>query len=265
MEAKRVAVVVSHPAHLLTVAGMLLRWRPHILMVNRAVAGGGVNQEDVIRSVFEPLRLDERITSFGISESESFKRTLAGDFAFHASTGVQIFDWLLSVRPHIVLGDAYEAYNFHHDLTRMLLDGAINCYRSFRGEIENYEFPLSCRVNQPGAEVQYGVFPFGEFHELHLNARETVLKRRLIAEAGRIDSFVAGVAPLFPATSVETYREVPADRDYTLPPAGLALYYDERGREVVEAGLYPKAITFRKHFVPLVRALETPARETVAA
>src|SRR5262245_31041286 len=252
MEDKRVAIVVSHPSHLLTVAGMLLRWRPHILMVYRAV-GGGVDQENVIRSELRPLRLEERMTSFSVNESESFNRALAGDFDFHATIGERIFDWLLEVRPQTVFGDAYETYNFHHDVTRLLLDGALSRYQSLGCEVENCEFPLSCRVDRPDAAVQYGVFPFGAFQELHLDARESVLKRRLIAGAAEVDPFVAGVAPLFPDLRVETYRAVPPDRDYTLPLPGLSLYYDERGREVVSAGLYRQAITFRDHFVPLVR------------
>lgn len=261
MNGKHVAVVVSHPAHLLTVAGMLQRWRPHVLVLYRAVVGGGVGQENVVRAALEPLGLTDRFTSFAVSETESFDRALAGDFGYHASIGDRVFAWLRAARPDVVLGDAYEAYNFHHDVTRVLIDAAVGRARARGRAVANYEFPLSCRPNQPGAPVRYGEFPVGAFRDVRLSAEEVAAKRAVTATAGGVDPFVAGVAPLFARPEVEAYRAVPPDRDYTAPPPGLALYYDERGREVVGAGLYKRAITFRDHFVPLVRALSSaPAR-----
>ncbi len=254
MDGKRVAVVVSHPAHLLTVVGMLQRWRPHVLILYRAVVGAGAGQERAIRAAIEPLGAGDRLASFAISESESFERALAGDFAFHADIGARVFDWLRAVRPDAMLGDAYEAYNFHHDVTRLLLDNALR-RGVFGRAVANYEFPLSCRLDEPGAPVRYGTFAFGSSLALRLTPDEVAVKRELIATVSRVDPFVASVAPLFANLEVERYRPVPVDRDYTVPPPGLARYYDERGREVVSAGLHPRAITFGEHFVPLVRAL----------
>ena len=258
MDGERVAVVVSHPAHLLTVAGMLQRWRPHVLLLYRAVVGAGAGQEDAVRAALEPLGVADRLASFAISETESFDRALAGDFGFHADIGTRVGDWLRAARPDTVLGDAYEAYNFHHDVTRLFLDNALRRNRA----VANYEFPLSCRLDEPGAPVRYGAFAFGAARALTLSADERAAKRELIASVGRIDPFVADVARLFANPDVESFREVPAGRDYTVPPPGLARYYDERGRELVSAGLYPRAITFREHFVPLVQALgmSTPAK-----
>jgi hypothetical protein len=255
MDGKRVAVVVAHPAHLLTVAGMLQRWQPDVLVIYRAVIGGGIGQDRAVRAGLEALGLAERLTNFEVSEMESFDRALAGDFAFHAAIGDRLFAWLRIVRPDVVLGDAYETYNYHHDVTRLLLDDAVQRCRARGRPVENYEFPLSCRVNEPGAPVSYGTFLFGPFRTLRLDAREAAVKRELTAVVGRTDRFVAGAASLFTDPEVEQYREVPADRDYTAPPPGVALYYDERGTELVTAGLYPQAITFRDHFAPLVRAL----------
>ncbi len=253
MDNERVAVIVSHPAHLLTVAGMLLRWRPHLLIVYRAVVGAGAGQEEAVRAALEPLGVANRLTSFAISETESFDRALAGDFAFHTNIGTRVGDWLRAIRPSMVLGDAYEAYNFHHDVTRLLLDNALR--GGFGRTIANYEFPLSCRIDRPGAAVRYGAFPFGVSRPLRLSADELVVKRELIAAVSRVDPFVADVASLFANPGVERYRMVPADRNYTIPPPGLARYYDERGRVVTNEGLYPRAITFNEHFVPLVRTL----------
>jgi hypothetical protein len=250
MNGKRVAVVVSHPAHLLAVAGMLLRWRPHVLAVFRSPG-----QEEALRPALARHGLLDRLTSLRVGEAESFGRALAGDYAFHAAIGDRVFSWLSSVRPDAVLGDAYEAYNFHHDLTRLLIDDAIQRWRSLGRRVENYEFPLSCRPDREGAPVHHGEFVTGGFRELSLDARELAAKREMAARVGRADPFVAEVTPLFGNPEVEPYREVSPDRDYTAPPPGLALYYDERGRTVVGTGRYSEAITFGNHFVPLVRAL----------
>ena len=233
-----------------------MRWRPHVLVLFRAEVGGGVGQESAVRAALEPLALTDRLTSFAVSETESFNRALAGDFAFHAALGDRLFDWLYAVCPDVAFGDAYETYNFHHDVTRLLLDRAVGRCRALGRACDNYEFPLSYRPDEPGAPVRYGVFPDGPVRELKLTADELAGKRELVARAGRVDPFLAGLAPLFARPETEIYREVSADRDYTIPLPGRALYYDERGREVVNAGLYPRAITFREHFVPLVGALE---------
>lgn len=246
MDGKRVAVVVAHPAHLLTVAGLLHRYRPEVLALYRTDAA----QNAALRAA-----LPFRITTLGASEPESFARAVAGDFAYHAALGDLVFDWLRAARPDVVLGDAYEAYNYHHDVTRLLIDDAVERWRAQGNRIESHEFPLSCRPDAPGAPVRYGEFVTGPFRAVRLDAHEAAVKRELVATVGRVDPFVAHTAPLFARPEVEPYRAVPRDRDYTAPPPGLALYYDERGREVVAAGKHAQPILYRAHFVPLVRAL----------
>src|SRR3954469_9870889 len=129
MNGKRVAVIVSHPAHLLTIAGMLLRWQPDALILFRSVAGGGVGQEAAIRPALASLGLADRTTSFAVSETESFDHALAGDFAYPAVLSERVFAWLRTVQPDVVLGDAYETYNFHHDAARLMIDGAVRRLR----------------------------------------------------------------------------------------------------------------------------------------
>lgn len=246
MDSQRVAMIVSQPANIIPVFGMLQRWKPHVLILNHAADNG--SQERAIRSALRSIGLAARPTRFEIRESESFARVLVGDFAFHATIADRISEWLRAVRPDVVLGEAYEASSFHRDVGRLLVDDSIQRLRNLRRRIENYEFPLSCRLTQPGAPVQFQVFPFGAFRELQLNEKEAAAKNELLAKTGLAD-------PIAASLDVEPYREVLADRDYTVPPPGLALLYDESGQEAVTAGRYAEAITFRDHFVPLVRAL----------
>jgi hypothetical protein len=250
MNGKRVAVVAAHPAQLLTIAGVLQRWHPDVLVLFRAARG----RDDAACAALRSFGLAERLTSLEIDESASYAGARAGDFAFHAAVADRLFAWLRDVRPDAVLGNAYEACGYHTDVARLLLDDAVQRWRSLGRRIENYEFPLSCGTTEPGG-VQYGAFRFGPFRTLRLSDLELITKRELVAAVARTDPLVASAAPLFARPEVEQYRDVPADRDYTAPPPGLALLYDEQGRAAVTTGRHPEEITFREHFAPLVRAL----------
>lgn len=253
------AIVVAHPAHLLAVAGVLLRWRPRALVVFRAVAGGGLGQERVVRSALDALGVADLVTELGVSETESFARALAGDVSFHRALGKRVTDWLKQQRPRTVLADAYEAYNFHHDLARLFVDVAV---RELPGTA-NCEFPLSFRPDVPHAPVRYGSFLAEPGRAVCLSDAEVRAKELVLSAAARTDPFVANVIPMFADRATERYRTVPAARDYTAPPPGYARFYDERGLELQAAGRVPRAVTFEEHFVPLVRAL-VPVRAAAA-
>jgi hypothetical protein len=234
---------------------MLLRWRPDVLLLTHAVAGPGVGQERRVRPVLEQLGLGDRVTSLGVSETDSYQRALAGDVGYHLALGRRVGDWLLGARPDAVLGDAFESYNFQHDVARLLIDHAVGECRRRGRVVENYEFPLACRPDRAGAGVLYATFPTGPFHTLRLTREELAVKARLAAEAARLDPVVAEVMPLFPALDREPYRAVPDARDYSRPPAGLARHYDELALREVAAGRHARPIRFDRHFLPLVEAL----------
>jgi hypothetical protein len=248
MDNRRCAVVVAHAAHLLTVVGMLLRWRPHVLVLNRAGVGPGVEQPRLVREGLALLGLADQATEFGIVETESYPRALVHDFDYFLKIGDRIAAWLDAVEPEVVLGDAFELSNFQHDVGRFLLD------RALRGRsVLNFEFPLSYQPSS--GSLLFGTLPAGPFEQLRLSAAEAALKREVVERAAAADPFVANVRAYFPSLETETYREVGAARDYTRPPADVERYYDRRGREEVAAGKYENAISFDEHFVPLVRAL----------
>src|SRR5439155_25431422 len=120
----------------------------------------------------------------------------------------------LEVRPDAVLGDAFEAYNFHHDVARLLLDDAVAGCRRRGRPVENYEFPLACRPAGEGAGLVYGRFPSGPSQVLHLTAGEERVKRRLVREVARLDPLIAEAVARFPPPGREAYRPVPPGRDY---------------------------------------------------
>lgn len=251
---QRVAIVVSHPAHLLTVLGMVLRCRPHILMLLEAPTGPGAGQEGLVREGLALAGLDNQCDALRFDEDESYRRALAGDHGFHLELGAMIRDWLQDVKPDVVLGDAYEASNFQHDIGRLLLDEALRFHDRPR-TISNFEFPLTSRLPGDGNELRFGEFLTGTWETFSLTPREADVKRSIVDWAREHDPFVNDVADFFPDLAIEPFRPVPRDRNYLEPPPGLDLYYDERGREEVKQGKYETVITFQDHYVPLVEAV----------
>ena len=255
MEHKRIGFVVAHAAHLLTVAGMVMRWRPQVLILTKASQGAGVGQADLICSGLRMIGLDGQVSLLDMDESESYREALRGNFDFHAQAVPQIVDWLKRTAVDVVFGDAFEASNYQHDLGCVMLTEALRqCHVQSR-RIERFEFPLSCQVSQPEAVLQYGVFPLGSHETFQLNDNELQKKKLMVDWAGGENEFVAHVAPQFPQDSAEIYRAVAADRDYLQPPTELARYYDARGLEEVAAGRYSQAISFDRHFRPAVQAI----------
>jgi hypothetical protein len=249
-------IVTSHSAHLLTLAGVILRFRPKVLLLTQTSVGLGADQAKLVHSLLERVGLAQHVTTLSVDEAESYRCALAGDFSFHLRIMPQILDWLRNVRPATVLGDAYEMSNYQHDVGRLMLDWAIKQYNRSGRVLENYEFPLSSQLDLDGAPLVFGKFITGPSEAFRLRPEEIALKAQIVELAARHDAFVSQVAPLFPGVDIEYYRRVLADRNYQLPPEGLARYYDRRGREEVAARRYAEAISFEAHFLPLARAVE---------
>jgi hypothetical protein len=250
------AIVTAHAAHLLTVTGLILRSRPHVLLLTQTSVGPGAGQAELVQALLNRVGLAEHVTTLEIDEAESYRRALAGDFSFHLGMMPLIVDWLQRVQPAAVLGDAYEMSNYQHDVGRLMLDLAIKQHNRSRHLVDNYEFPLSSRLDRDGAPLVFGMFLTGRGEEFRLLPEEIAIKRQVVDLAAQHDSFVSHVASLFPGVDVEYYRPVSPDRNYHLPAEGLARHYDLRGREEVAAGRYAEAISFEAHFLPLVRAAE---------
>lgn len=251
MSNRRMGLVVAHAAHLLTMIGVITRYRPRILVLTKASQGSGVGQCELIQAGFKKLGVDDLVTNLDIDETLSYEQALAGNFAFHASMVEPIAQWLRAHRIDVVWGDAYEATNYQHDIGCFLLHEAV---AATDREIEQFEFPLSSQAEEPGSPLRYGVFVKGESETFELVPKELALKTMIVQWAARRNDFVNQVQDEFPGAQVEYFRRVPKDRDYLSSPRGLARYYDARGIEEVAAGRHARAISFDRHFRPLVAA-----------
>jgi hypothetical protein len=264
MSFPKAAIVVAHPVHLLTVAGLIQRYRPHVLIwTNSAIEGKAA--PELVEKALAFLGLDGLATMLGIEESESYQWAYAGAIAPFARIRDDMLDWLRRVRPDMVFGDAFELSNFQHDVGRAALDAALREYRRQHASVENYEFPLSCRTEDDLSKLRYQVFPHGEHEVFRLNDAELKRKEQAIRWAWSLSNFIAQVAPQFPPIHEEPYRAVPWDRDYTVPPRGLKRHYDDDGRERVRRGALAQCILFEQHFVPIVRGLGVGSSHAHAA
>jgi LmbE family N-acetylglucosaminyl deacetylase len=267
MNARAVAMVFAHPAHEILVAGLMQRYRPHILFVTRSDSGGESGREDLARRGLERLGLGDRATFLGVSETESYCWAHRHEASPYLDVKLRIEDWLRRVRPTAVLGDAFELSNFHHDLTRALLDAALRDHSRRHLSPESYELPLVCRTEPELWRMRFQEFPFGDFETFELTPEELARKQDLVNWVGlqRVEAALA--TTLFPTPEREVYRRVPPMRDYGVPPAGLQKHYDDWGRLQVRRGRYREPLLFQDHFVPIARALglTSPQQARLAA
>src|SRR5262245_31134809 len=239
----RVAVFVAHPAHLLTVAGLIQRYQPHVLIWTEPTVDGKAAPA-VVRAGLDLLGLTPRTVCLDVSESRSYRWAYEGAVGPFEGLRDRILDWLRDVQPDAVLGDAFELSNFQHDVGRALLDAALRVYRVQEPTVRNYEFPLSCRTAADLDQMRYQAFPQGPHETFCLSEQERRRKEEVLGWAASMSDFIATVAPLFPRIDEEPYRPVPWYRDYASPPPGLERHYDDYGRMLARRGALAQPILF---------------------
>jgi len=103
-------------------------------------------------------------------------------------------------------------------------------------------------------KLRFQEFPGETPQAFYLDERQKDIKKELADWIGK-EREEAAMAASFFSLGREVFREVPCDRDYTKPPKGLRLHYDEWGQAQVLRGKYKQPILFATHFVPLVQRL----------
>ena len=102
MDASRVAMVFAHPGHEVLVAGMMQRYRPHLLFLTQADSGGHQEREEWARQGLDVLGLADRATYLGMVEPHSYHWALTGNVSPYLKLRDRILDWLRAVRPTAV-------------------------------------------------------------------------------------------------------------------------------------------------------------------
>ena len=181
MHNKKLAFVFAHPAaHELLVTGLIQSSNSHLLFVTQADSNAPKSTYIAIaRDCLEELEFCQSLTFLGMSEIESYSRAFAGDFGFYEDYRNRILDWLDRIQPDVVIGDAQECYNFHHDLTRVLLDDALRDYSKKNPHVQNYEFANVSRTSDDLYSLITQKFPNSNTTLVHdLNEEQVEQKNR---------------------------------------------------------------------------------------
>lgn len=255
MDEQKAVFVFAHPAaHELLVAGLMQHHCADVLFVTQADSGAP-GSSDIARECLQRMEFCRSTTFLEMSEVESYGRAFAGDFGYYAEYRNRILDWLLRTQPDVIYGDALEFYNFHHDLTRMLLDDAVREYRRSQPDVKNYEIANVCRTDDDLYSLRRQEFPLGEIEVYSPTPEEIREKERMLEFIGH-RLLTTHYSSFYYARDREVYRTVPADRDYTLPPAEYKQHYEDWGIEMARRGKYKQALLFDQHFVPIARHLQ---------
>src|SRR5262245_39635852 len=99
MDGRSVALVFANPAHEILGAGLMQRYRPHLLFVTRSDSGGESGREELAQAGLERLGLADRATFLGLSEGRSYAWARDGEVAGYLEVRDRIADWLGRVRP----------------------------------------------------------------------------------------------------------------------------------------------------------------------
>ena len=257
MEDKTIAFVFAHPAaHELLVTGLIQSSRSHLLFLTQADSASPQSSQ-IARETLEKLELCESMTFLEMSEIESYSRAFAADFGFYADYRNRILDWLFQVQPDVVIGDAQECYNFHHDLTRVLLDDAHREYSRKRPSVQNYEFANVCRTSDDLNTFLIQQFPSNRVALVHdLDEEQVEQKKLLLQLVGERKQKIFNESVYYDFDR-EVYREVPIHRDYSIPPTEFKIHFEEWGQEQVRRGKYVQALLYDQHFAPIARYLSS--------
>lgn len=256
MNGQKVAFVFAHPAaHELLVAGLMQRSHADVLFVTQADSGSP-GSSDIARECLEELEVCRSLEFLEMSEVESYSRAFRGDLGYYTEYRHRILDWLLRVQPDVIYGDAFELTNFHHDLTRMLLDDAIREYQRHHSNVENYEIAIASRTSDKMSSFLTQEFTSGSSEVYQPTPEEVRGKEMMLKIIGKKKPAVL-LGPQFYDLNREVYRGVPNDRDYTFSPPEFKRHYDEWGLQMVKRGKYEQAVLFDQHFAPIVRHLRS--------
>lgn len=135
-------LVVAHPGHELMVLGWVAENLPSVSILTD---GSGRTGSSRLASSARVLK-DSGATAgplWGVMTDAAFYQAiLAGKADVFTGLARTLAEYLLTVRPPYVAGDAREGMNPIHDICRMIIDAAVRQVRRCGAILENYSFFL---------------------------------------------------------------------------------------------------------------------------
>jgi hypothetical protein len=247
-------IVTGHPNHELAILGFVQRVRPDFLFLTD---GGGEERMSESREVLRTLGLLGGARFLAWPEERLYRGLLDTDFTFFSGLVREIGREMERRVPVQVLCESVEFYNPLHDVTLALVRAAARG----RDGVAIVEFPLIAqtseeperyRVQRPASGEE------GDYTRLRVTERE--LSFKLEAGARSYPTLRMQLGPLLDTLRPEDVAEewfAPFRRWPPAPSAGALPRYERRGRLLFEQGQVKQTITYRDHFLPLLRALES--------
>lgn len=250
------ALILSHPGHELRVLGWLKEFKPLVIILTD---GSGHTDEPRIalsRSLIAEAGGRTASLCGNYTDQQFYQAILDQDLTFFEQLKQELVDILDQHQIEVVAGDSVEGYNPSHDLCRCLIDWTLLELRHTSGRtLLNYEFPLvelpATWAEQPGAcchrlstaEQEWKLAQIQQY----ARAVGGTLLEEVEAMLSRFGEGILGEEWFSPSTSAQSQSCFEEE-----PP-----FYERHGAQQVAAGYYQRAIQYRQHMLPLIRAMQT--------
>lgn len=241
-------VVFSHPNHEISVYGLMTRERPMAAYLTDG--GGGERLLGTMKSVAD---LGVRAIYLDRTEASFYEAVLRKDMGFWRAVVQQLSALISATDPDQILCDAVEYYNPVHDMSLPLVQAAA---RKAGCRAAIMAVPLVWEKSNGTFSIQRAL-PMDASREFWINLSDNESARKRAA----LSTYYAPLRAQMGFTDAQV--DMACRTEYLVQPAsplrepdpGVHLRYDRRGHEAKAAGKVQEAISYRDHYLPVVREL----------
>jgi hypothetical protein len=246
-------LVVGHPGHELRVHGWLESARPVAMVLTDGSGHHGRSRLGSTTTVLTDAGATAGSIFGRLSDAALYRAVLDRDTALFVGLVEELAGAIVQHRVTVVAGDDAEGYNPTHDVCRLIIDAAVALARWSQPEpISNLAFML---MDRPG-QVGHGPAPRAQV------VLDAAALERKMAAALRYPEMAGEVAYARKtwgdeAFRVEAFRRVSDGELWA--PGDAPPFYEQYGRQQVQAGKYAEVIRYDEHIRPLAHALSARA------
>lgn len=243
-------IVTGHPNHELAIFGFAQRFRPKLVFLTD---GGGEERVNETRRALGALGMLDNARFLAWTEKSLYQALLDRDIAVFAQLAQQVRSEILACAPRQVLCESIELYNPLHDITLPLVRAAT---RGLEG-IEILEFPLIAQVAEPGERYRIQRLPeTRKTAILRLSDEELAVKQQAREEHYlSLRRQLGAVLDEVDRDHLAEEHFAPALDEMPTPGQHHLLRYERRAQDLQRRGEIDRVITYRDHFLPVVKAL----------
>ena len=245
------ALVVAHPGHELLVYHWIETHRPIYCCLTDGSGGAATSRLDSTTRLLDGVGASIGPLYGRYPDTEVYRLLLDGRVDAFVGMAEELAAAFARSGVNCIAGDAVEGFNPAHDVTRLIVNGAVQILRQRTGrDVRNYEFLLDGPpdLNHPGSVVVRLDEP-ALGRKLAAAHGYTEMRGEVEAAIGRYGRQAFAIECLRPATTASP----------TLRFEGELPYYERYGEKRVKEGRYAEIIRFRDHVRPVAVALAAAA------